>query len=189
MCGEILHQKCKIEQKPRKFTSLMNVLIQLRETVKHVDIAQISEYRRKIMSARQSANQQTTSPSPTENISTAPPDLYQTHPSVSRVPSRGPIIQELPSSPGSPQSVSTISNSARLPTGQYSMSHTQNATTTSMYRSNDSPSLSTDSYSSSVSNENISRDYSSRDQRKSSPVPYSVIHSFQSSSLYNNHSN
>lgn len=170
----------------------MNVLIQLRETVKHVDIAQISEYRRKIMSARQSATSQTTPPSPTEKI-TAPPDLYQTHPSVSRVPpvSRGPIIQELPSSPGSPQSVSTISNSARLPTGQYSMSHTttQNATTTSMYRSNDSPSLSTDSYSSSVSNENISRDYSSRDQRKSSPVPYSVIHSFQSSSLYNNHSN
>ena len=161
----------------------MNVLIQLRETVKHVDIAQISEYRRKIMSARQSA----TAPpptSPSETIPTAPPDLYQTHPSVSRVPSlsRGPIIQELPSSPGSPHSASTISNSARLlPTAQYSMSHTTTQNTTSMYRSNDSPSLSTDSYSSSVSNEN---NHSSRDQRKeSSPVPYSVIQSFQSSSL------
>ena len=172
MCGEILHQKCKIEQKPKKFTSLMNVLIQLRETVKHVDIAQISEYRRKIMSARQSATQQ--SPTPIS----APPDLYQTHPSVSRVQSsRGPIIQELPSSPGSPQSISTISNSARLPTGQYLQN---NATTTSMYRSMDSPSLSTDSYSSSISNEisdNINR-------KQSSPVPYSVIQSFQSSSLY-----
>ena len=169
----------------------MNVLIQLRETVKHVDIAQISEYRRKIMSARQSAAARPPT-SPAETIPTAPPDLYQTHPSVSRVPSlsRGPIIQELPSSPGSPHSASTISNSARLPTAQYSMSHTTTQSTTSMYRSNDSPSLSTDSYSSSVSNENISRNHSSRDQRKeSSPVPYSVIQSFQSSSLYNNHSN
>lgn len=163
----------------------MNVLIQLRETVKHVDIAQISEYRRKIMSARQSAAARPPT-SPAETIPTAPPDLYQTHPSVSRVPSlsRGPIIQELPSSPGSPHSASTISNSARLPTAQYSMSHTTTQSTTSMYRSNDSPSLSTDSYSSSVSNENISRNHSSRDQRKeSSPVPYSVIQSFQSSSL------
>ena len=167
----------------------MNVLIQLRETVKHVDIAQISEYRRKIMSARQSASQQ---PQSTAEPIRAPPDLYQSHPStgISRVPSsRGPIIQELPSSPGSPASISTISNSARLPTGQYSMSHTQNATTTSsMYRSIDSPSLSTDSYSSSVSNENISHDHFNQN-RKSSPVPYSVIQSFQSSSLYNNHSN
>ena len=159
----------------------MNVLIQLRETVKHVDIAQISEYRRKIMSARQSAT--APPPSPAETIPTAPPDLYQTHPSASGVPSisRGPIISELPSSPGSPHSASTISNSARLPTTQYSMSHTTTQNTTSMYRSNDSPSLSTDSYSSSVSNEN---NHSSRDQRKeSSPVPYSVIQSFQSSSL------
>ena len=178
MCGEILHQKCKIEQKPKKFTSLMNVLIQLRETVKHVDIAQISEYRRKIMSARQSASQQSATPS-APPIS-APPDLYQTHPSVSRVQSsRGPIIQELPSSPGSPQSISTISNSARLPTGQYLQN---NATTTSMYRSIDSSSLSTDSYSSSVSNE-ISTDNINQ-RKQSSPVPYSVIQSFQSSSLY-----
>lgn len=48
--GEILHQKCRQEGKPKKFTALIEVLALLRSTVKQVDLDKMSSYRAKIMS-------------------------------------------------------------------------------------------------------------------------------------------
>ena len=47
--GEILHKKCKLEGKPKKFTALIGVLSQLRSTVKQVDLDKMRQYKAKIM--------------------------------------------------------------------------------------------------------------------------------------------
>ena len=58
--GETLHRKCRIERSTRKFCQLIEILAELRETVRHVDLERLQDYKAKIVVNSQKRLENTT---------------------------------------------------------------------------------------------------------------------------------
>lgn len=52
--GETLHRKCSLGGSSRKFCQMIEILAELRETVRHVDLERLQDYRAKIVINKQS---------------------------------------------------------------------------------------------------------------------------------------
>lgn len=51
--GETLHKKCEIQSSTRRFCQLIEILAELRETVRHVDLERLQDYKAKIVLNKQ----------------------------------------------------------------------------------------------------------------------------------------